>query len=634
MSFQYVPLPGDQEGSIRLINLLPKKEHPKSCEGPDNSAAIRPPPARVHCTLSVAKLEEPPPYAALSYTWGTLDRKSTIMVNGMPFLATENLESALYHLTPQDQALVLWVDAICIDQNSEGERPQQLQKIRQIYSGATSVTAWLGPPRDNSDIALGWIQYYGSLADSLGIGTKPDLMLLSLLQSLRLSPAKLPENNRLKTFLKEISNEVTSDSGQAESIRVSLAKLFDRPYWSRVWAVQEMAHAKSVRFACGDKSVSDDALHHALRLVRNLRQFQKLKQGHYVQQATVKSIGFPTNTRNAISLLKVQRATEPLPLIYLLRTFRFFKASDPRDRLLALLGFASDADILGLSSDFRDKSYEELYCDVIVGLITNGFFDVLSLCDPDIRIPGYPSWTPDFTRMRTRVPLQQRALERHSSPMKTSLRPKFSASGKRNLGSKSCPLPVSLGSHLVLHAKLIDVVDHVGTQWKAGYSRRWLEELSQFSFPDGAKTLKPLPPACLQAVLRTAVADQEGWRAAVKPRLSDSMVVKIQEVLEKSGLPDDTATLTSFGVDDYVDQLQDIAKHRCPFRTSTGRIGIGPHQMRSGDRIYVLAGAPVPYAMREGTDRKLRLLGEVYLHGIMDGEALNNVKSLDKIKLY
>ncbi|CAH0025631.1 unnamed protein product [Clonostachys rhizophaga] len=607
MSFQYTPLPGDQEGSIRLINLLPKKEHPKNCEGPDNNDAMTPLPARVHCTLSVAKLEEPPPYAALSYTWGTSDRKSTIMVNGMPFLATENLESALYYLTPQIQPLVLWVDAICIDQNSEGERPQQLQKMRQIYNRATSVTAWLGPPRDNSDIALGWIQYYGS---------------------------KLPENNRLKTFLKEISKEVTSDSGLAESIKVSLAKLFDRPYWSRVWAVQEIAHAKSVRFTCGDKSVSLDALHHALRLVRNLRQFQKLKQGHHVQQATVKSIGFPTNTRNAISLLKVQRATEPLPLIYLLRTFRFFKASDPRDRLIALLGFASDADILGLSSDFRDKSYEELYCDVVVGLITSGFFDVLSLCDPDNRIPGYPSWTPDFTRMRARVPLQQRALDQHSSPIKTSLRPKFSASGKRNLGSKSCSLPVSSGSHLVLHAKLIDIVDQVGTQWKAGYSRRWLEELSQFSFPDGLKSLEPLPPACLQAVLRTAVADQEGWRGAVKPRLSHSMVVKVQEVLEKSDLSDNTAALTSFGVDDYVDQLQEIAKHRCPFRTSTGRIGICPHQMKSGDRIYLLAGAPVPYAMREGTDRKLRLLGEAYLHGIMDGEALDNVKSLDKVKLY
>jgi hypothetical protein len=112
------------------------------------------------------------------------------------------------------------------------------------------------------------------------------------------------------------------------------------------------------------------------------------------------------------------------------------------------------------------------------------------------------------------------------------------------------------------------------------------------------------------------------------------MVAKVQEVLEKSDHPDDTATLTSFGVDDYMDQLQDIAKYRCPFRTSTGRIGIGPHQMKSGDRIHVLAGASVPYAMREGTDRKLRLLGEVYLHGIMDGEALDNVKSLDKIKLY
>jgi hypothetical protein len=60
---------------------------------------------------------------------------------------------------------------------------------------------------------------------------------------------------------------------------------------------------------------------------------------------------------------------------------------------------------------------------------------------------------------------------------------------------------------------------------------------------------------------------------------------------------------------------------RKPFRTQQGYIGLGPHIARHGDIVCVLLGAHVPFILRPVGDQ-YQLLGECYVHGIMDGEAL------------
>jgi hypothetical protein len=62
------------------------------------------------------------PYDALSYTWGGTDKTSTVTVNGKTFNVTENLLSALQHLRSENIDRVLWVDAICIDQDNKREQ--------------------------------------------------------------------------------------------------------------------------------------------------------------------------------------------------------------------------------------------------------------------------------------------------------------------------------------------------------------------------------------------------------------------------------------------------------------------------------------------------------------------------------
>ena len=65
-------------------------------------------------------------------------------------MVTLNLFKALQHLRLDTAPRVLWVDAICIDQDNIPERDAQVQLMGNIYRTAGRVIVWLGPEADNS----------------------------------------------------------------------------------------------------------------------------------------------------------------------------------------------------------------------------------------------------------------------------------------------------------------------------------------------------------------------------------------------------------------------------------------------------------------------------------------------------
>ncbi|KAH8745248.1 heterokaryon incompatibility, partial [Hyaloscypha finlandica] len=93
-------------------------------------------------------------YAALSYTWGHLFRPCNIIVDGRNMIVTKNANLALRDLCNQDQDQLLWIDAICINQNNNEEREQQVQKMGSIYSNTKRVIIWLGEATYNTDYVI------------------------------------------------------------------------------------------------------------------------------------------------------------------------------------------------------------------------------------------------------------------------------------------------------------------------------------------------------------------------------------------------------------------------------------------------------------------------------------------------
>jgi hypothetical protein len=135
MGLPYTQLDATARG-IRLIAL-------HSVPSPDNNG-VDP----VICDIFTASLNHSPIYEALSYTWGDPNLRSNISFNGSLVSVTANLAKALRdirHIEVIQATRILWVDAICTNQDDLKERNEQVRMMGDIYRRAEQVLSWLGP---------------------------------------------------------------------------------------------------------------------------------------------------------------------------------------------------------------------------------------------------------------------------------------------------------------------------------------------------------------------------------------------------------------------------------------------------------------------------------------------------------
>ncbi|KAL6851794.1 HET domain-containing protein [Trichoderma novae-zelandiae] len=90
-------------------------------------------------SISEHPLGEDLAYEALSYAWGFPESQD---------------ESPLRRLREPDIARVMWIDRVCINQANKEERNAQVAIMPDIYRGATRVMPWIGERTYDSDQAL------------------------------------------------------------------------------------------------------------------------------------------------------------------------------------------------------------------------------------------------------------------------------------------------------------------------------------------------------------------------------------------------------------------------------------------------------------------------------------------------
>jgi hypothetical protein len=108
----------------------------------------------LYCRLVGASLTCSPSYEALSYTWGTTEKNSSITCGGLLLFVTQNLHEALRHLRQPNRERVMWVDALCINQDNHCERTEQVLMMRNIYANASHVVIWLGKDTCEDKVAF------------------------------------------------------------------------------------------------------------------------------------------------------------------------------------------------------------------------------------------------------------------------------------------------------------------------------------------------------------------------------------------------------------------------------------------------------------------------------------------------
>jgi hypothetical protein len=170
-------------------------------------------------------------FAAVSYVWGDPNKTSTFTIDGksleVPVNLGEFLQELPRHIRRKEPSLPkrFWIDSICIDQDNDEEKPHQIRLLRTIYRDATCVLSWLGPAEESS-IEL----------SERKISVDPALDYLSIEEtSYRKSKIQHYPHRSLKALVE------------------SLEALLNRPYWHRIWIVQEVLLARDIWIFCGTR---------------------------------------------------------------------------------------------------------------------------------------------------------------------------------------------------------------------------------------------------------------------------------------------------------------------------------------------------------------------------------------------
>ncbi|KIM97021.1 hypothetical protein OIDMADRAFT_131139, partial [Oidiodendron maius Zn] len=116
----------------------------------------------LQCSIHKTSLNNCEKYVALSYTWGDENDTVPLQLQGQTLHVTRNLESALRNISQMAKKLVIWADALCINQTVLSERAAQVRLMGDIYRNADHVLIWIGGTQEDGVLALDFIETLGN----------------------------------------------------------------------------------------------------------------------------------------------------------------------------------------------------------------------------------------------------------------------------------------------------------------------------------------------------------------------------------------------------------------------------------------------------------------------------------------
>ncbi len=289
----------------------------------------------ITCTLTTVSLMDVLSFKALSYNWGREKAPQLLLLDGEEMEITANLDQALRQLRHENHGL-LFIDALCINQNNNSEKSEQVMLMKEIYSRATEVIAWLGPAEHHSDDAMELMKIFGNS------GPKREM-----------TPGLA-------------GGYISTEECFADNVALwdAVDVLLGRNYWQRTWILQELALAKTVVLRCGTKSAAFEDLHAIYSVI-----------GRWADSPDVRELTLRAAHLYSIALLLSLRDLDGMnkdgmPMTSILAESQDQLVSDLRDKVYGLLGMASDALILVPLLSY-DISEAEVYTHLTRSLIVN-----------------------------------------------------------------------------------------------------------------------------------------------------------------------------------------------------------------------------------------------------------------------
>ncbi|KAF7549361.1 hypothetical protein G7Z17_g6448 [Cylindrodendrum hubeiense] len=386
---------GTPPGSTTSLPGLAPGSDPSDSQLHDNSGIPKGGPRQEVPGLAKQDPPRPSPFSELNPEANDATESSRYLKCDGEFIKiTTNCEAALVRLRQSKDVRVLWVDAVCIDQSNDEERSLQIPLMGQIYSQATWVGLWLGEASSTVD------EVTSSPLSELGMSFIHDFAVEIAERSN--SGQDILEGELYQEFIKDWKAFQEQSTEEVFTPRVrGFWDVLHRPWWERLWAVQELALAQSPILMCGG---STEAWHNLMVVIDALVRSDDIPEAVYEFIATFITSAFhQIRMRSFVDRHEPDsNATEPLvsgkKALEILNATRNTRASDPRDKIYGILGFfgnvKSDPENIFPQPDYS-KTVAELYAGVARSIITNtGSLDVLSSCYGFVQstVTDLPSW--------------------------------------------------------------------------------------------------------------------------------------------------------------------------------------------------------------------------------------------------
>lgn len=574
-------------------------------------------------TLTIGTQQD---YSALSYVWGCSTMTETMFLHGKRLVLTKNLFVALKHFRLPTATRSIWIDQICINQKDTIERSQQVQLMHAIYKEATQVLVWLGPDT-NGDASMAF-QLCRSICSILD-----DKLLSSLCKKAGEKFDWIP-----KEYWK------------------ALQKLTRCSWFRRVWIPQEIGTETPAQIHWGLCTVSWDVLGEAMKKLDTL---WDLKHAH----------GIDTDAVNVL-YRRFVRPSQPLAsrthgdFTYQLLLSSHNEASDPRDYIFSQLGHYSahvaSEDSIIIEPDY-DNSVDAIYHELAIRVLKTS---------PHLLLLNVISRPPKSTQQNTHPSIVQ-TIEPTWVPRwdQARLNHLIGYPGRYN-ASRGREGEVQFGNqfrHLLLKGIVVDVIvnviktpgplfpdtptnkDMVSSDWYGSRSKQTLDlawEVACRTFKDqpGSTKFSSEPkyqntsadgievfldvfaPADSITAISSGTSTYGSGMAALTKIFPSS---RYWSKKDPRKLVKSTGTTIKPSV--WVQVARDYSSFRSFAVTERGYMMMAPFNAAKRDRVCVLFGGETPYVMRpenrDGRGGNYTLIGEAYVPGLMQGEAITMLEA-------
>ncbi|KAH8659320.1 heterokaryon incompatibility protein-domain-containing protein [Tricladium varicosporioides] len=673
-SFKYKDL--ESVTTIRLLRILPTPDKTIKCSLEHEDLALNPKYDCLSYTWGDPLFQKFIPEDDEDFRKYSNQTTFTIDIDGNPMEITENLHDALIQLGSSPHTTSgtskrqdrIWIDALCINQTDGREKPHQIGMMSKIYHQAQNVVVWLGP----------------EMGDDPGLETSLEVMdRLAMISDEKMKSAVITNLDLVETYEK-LGIEPIDDGEWGTFAGFILRTWFGRMWvvQETFFAKNFIVLCGNLVLDWSKISAASKALKET-RLGRLLN--EKIERATGEWSDTSKYIGNPiqsqflyTDIRETAKALTLER------LLSYSRYFGATQAEDKVFAVLNMWKpeWAPSYDKGTTKFILENRTPVPAFTRAtVVSIRETNDLNMLSLVeDRNWRVTkGLPSWVPDFSAIPVLEPLC-------GAPRAPVGEERWNASKDMPFllpSEASSPLLVVDGykiDEIVDFAETdLQITDNHQFYTLLELFTRFSSALTSNQKSSASDPFEPFwrtiikdtyrdRPAGVEArrafpmlvtnyvweldtevdVLHSAVehaGDDPNSHTLAKSRYQKFLDVqsKTKAIVDQlSALPnsivhtwDSMQKLIELGNKDELPEEEDRDQEnimdsfrssyicRRLFRTKNNMLGLTAESMKVGDEVWVIAGSIVPMTLRKSQKGgNYELVGEAYVHGIMDGEAV------------